>query len=374
MSEAMPAAISATVDAGAASTRWLLDGPGQIASGEHVGGVAGVVEADGGAAYVYPEITGYYLQWLAWRATRDGNGALLARRAQAAQHWLVRWLALDPPPTRVHLHASPADWRNDAIFFFDIAMALRGVASAVAAGLLVAERSVVDGLAALLAQLVATDGEFDACRPHRAATVLPERWSTRRGAFLAKAAAGVVAAAAVLPGLPAELLRAAERSLRSCLRMLETTGHRETHPLLYAAEGFLALPGHATFALALPVIRTRFATLLATSGRHRRVPEFVAGGEAGGGAMRLDIVAQALRVGALLAAHAASPAIPNGELDRLRGTLIAAAAVDGSLPFVVDEEPRRGNVWATMFADQALAFATDADAALLLRRDAPLLV
>ncbi len=356
-----------------ASTRWLLDGPVQVASGEHAGGVAGIVDADGGAAYVYPEITGYYLQWLAWRASRDGSAAVLARRAQAAQRWLGRWLALDPPPTRVHLRPSPADWRNDAIFFFDVAMALRGVASAAAAGLLVAERSVVDGLAALLARLVASDGEYDACRPHRVATTVPERWSTRRGAFLAKAAAGVVAAAAVLPGLPPELLRAAERSLATCLRMLETTGHRETHPLLYAAEGFLALPGHATYAAALPVIRTRYAALLAAAARHGRIPEFVAGSEADGGARRIDIVAQALRVGALLGAREVSPAITVGP-GRLRADLAAAIAADGSVPFAVDEAPRRGNVWATMFADQALAFADAADAAALLRRDAPLLV
>ncbi len=253
-------------------------------------------------------------------------------------------------------------------------MALRGVASAAAAGLLVPEAVVVDGLAAMLARLVGSDGEFDACRPHLAATQLPERWSTRRGAFLAKAAAGVVAAAASLPGLPAELLHAAERSLASCLRMFETTGHRETHPLLYAAEGYLALPGHAIFAAALPVIRSRFDALLATVRRCRHVPEFVAGPEAGGGAMRLDIVAQTLRVGALLAAHDASPAIVNGELDRLRSELAAAATIDGSIPFVVGESPRRSNVWATMFADQALAIAADTDATLLLRRDAPLLV
>ena len=368
------AAIPATAAGCPASTRWLLDGPVQIASGEHAGGVAGIIEPDGTAAYVYPEITGYYLQWLAWLAARDGNGALLARRAQAAQRWLAHWLALDPPPTRVHLCASPADWRNDAIFFFDIAMALRGVASAAVAGLLVPERRVVDGLAALLARLVANDGEFDACRPHRIATQLPQRWSTRRGAFLAKAAAGVVTAAAALPGFPADLLHAAEWSLSSCLRLLETTGHRETHPLLYAAEGFLALPRHRLFAAALPVIRTRFDALLAATDRHGRVPEFIAGPQAGGGAMRLDIVAQTLRVGALLADHEVAPAIASVELDRLRGDLAVATAVDGSIPFVVDEQPRRGNVWATMFADQALSLAADTDAALLLRRDAPLLV
>jgi hypothetical protein len=370
-------AIPATVDArpaSTASTRWLLDGPGQIAAGEHAGGVAGVVEADGGAAYIYPEITGYYLQWLAWRATRDGGDAAFARRAAAAQRWLVHWLALDPPPTRVHLRDAPADWRNDAIFFFDVAMALRGVASAAAAGLLVPEAVVVDGLAAMLARLVGSDGEYDACRSHRGAAPMPDRWSTRRGPFLAKAATGVVTAAAVLPGFPAELVQAAERSLSSCLRMLEATGHRETHPLLYAAEGFLALPGHAAVEAALPVIRMRFDTLLATARRHRRVPEFVAGPEAGSGAMRLDIVAQALRVGVLLGAHGAQSPMDGDEILRLRGDLTAANAVDGSIPFVVGETPHRSNVWATMFADQELAFAADADAALLLCRDAPLLV
>ena len=51
---------------------WLLNGGVQLTRGPHAGGVVGSVDADGRPAYVYPEITGYYMQWLAWLAAGDG--------------------------------------------------------------------------------------------------------------------------------------------------------------------------------------------------------------------------------------------------------------------------------------------------------------
>src|SRR3954470_23701755 len=99
-----------------AIAQWLVGGPAQLASGPHAGAVAGVVDADHRARYAYPEITGYYLQWLAWRASYTAPSATLSARAGSAQRWLVRWLdSAAPPPTRVHLDAATEDWRNDAV-------------------------------------------------------------------------------------------------------------------------------------------------------------------------------------------------------------------------------------------------------------------
>ena len=44
---------------------FLLDGGAQLVAGDERGGVAGTLDAHRRPAYVYGEITGYYLHWLA---------------------------------------------------------------------------------------------------------------------------------------------------------------------------------------------------------------------------------------------------------------------------------------------------------------------
>src|SRR5947207_32744 len=106
---------------------WLLDSGVQLAEGAQCGGVAGALDDTGRARYVYPEITGYYLEWLASRVHRGDPAAPLAAHANAAQQWLSRWIVVQPAPlTRVHLDSVAADWRNHGMFAFDYAMVLRG--------------------------------------------------------------------------------------------------------------------------------------------------------------------------------------------------------------------------------------------------------
>ncbi|MBK7080095.1 MAG: hypothetical protein IPH55_04885 [Betaproteobacteria bacterium] len=372
-----PEAATSAVAAGAAGriAGWLRDGPAQLATGPQRGGVAGVVGADGVAEYAYAEITGYYLQWLAWHAARDGVSTALATRADAAQQWLARWLAAAPlPGTRVHLGPVAGDWRNDAVFFFDVAMVLRGLASAARQGLVAPSAAVIDGVNGLLASLRAQDGLFDACIVKPGASPVPDRWSTRRGAFLAKAAAGVIDAAKVLPGVAATATQAAEDTLAASLRWFDEQPHREVHPLLYAAEGFLSLPRHPLLPSALPVVARAFNDVLVETRVQGRVPEFLRAGAADAGAARVDIVAQALRVGVLVAAQVPREAPDRAGIDLLRGMLVEQVSAQGTLPFAVGAAPRRHNVWAAMFAEQALAFADEGDLAQRAGRDAPLLV
>jgi len=68
-----------------ALTSWLLGDRAQVASGTHAGAVTGWVDREGRASYVYPEITGYYLQWLAWHAACHGVNDETRRRAAAAR-------------------------------------------------------------------------------------------------------------------------------------------------------------------------------------------------------------------------------------------------------------------------------------------------
>lgn len=354
----LPAAIAehGTRAPGDTIAAWLLDGPAQLRDGPHAGAIAGTIAEAGVPAYVYPEIAGYYLQWLAWRARTFGGSAALAPRADAVQRWLAAWLAHDgPPPTRVHLAASGDDWRNGAVFFFDVAMVARGLGSAAGAGLVVPDPALIAGVSRLLASLIDADGLFAACRAHDARTTLPDRWSTRRGAFLAKAAAGVVTAARTLPGLTAPVTAAAHATFAAAIDWTLARPHPEAHPRLYACEGLMALPEHPRFRDTLPAVGAQLAALFAQAGPDGRVPETL--DAPGTGPARVDVLAQALRIGTLLAAHAPGHAPAPAVLGRGRDLLVRQVRPTGAVAFAVDAPSGACNVWAAMFADQALAFA-----------------
>ena len=343
----------------AAVATWLLHGPAQLTQGPHAGAVAGVVAADGSAAYVYPEIAGYFLQWLAWRAGRDGPREALRARAAALQRWLAAWLAHAPPRTRVHIDGTTGDWRNRAVFFFDVAMVLRGLGSAAQAGLVAPDREVVAGVVRELDRLLAPDAQFAACAMHAPDDAFPAKWSTRRGAFLAKAAAGVLTAARALPGIPERIVQAADVTLDASVAALAQQAHRETHPLLYACEGVLALPRHRRFQAWLPVVAARFDAVLAAANAEGYLPETLDGS----GPQRVDILAQALRVGHLLTWHRLQRAPDRVALERLARALGRELRPAGDVAFARGDAGTHSNVWATMFTDQALAFGAGANAA-----------
>ena len=341
---------------------WLLDGPAQLGTGPHAGTVVGGIDADGCATYAYPEIAGYYLQWLAWRHRRNDAAGVLAPRARAVQGWLRAQLAPGSPlPTRLHLSGGVDDWRNHAQFCFDLAMVLRGVSAATNAGLLVPDARVVAGIVSAMERLIAADGMFDAYSPPGASVKMPLRWSTRRGGFLAKAAAGVIVAAA-LPGMSPRVLAAAEASWLASVDAALDRPHDELHPQLYAFEGILSLPKHPRTVAALPQVAAAFDSLLelgtqpgATS--RGALPERRSADIAAPGPERVDVIAQMLRVGHLLQRHLPAWVPDRVALARLRNLLVEQIRADGSVPFAIAEATPSANVWAAMFADQALAFA-----------------
>jgi hypothetical protein len=351
-----PAPRSAATGDGVRLADWLLTGPAQIAGGAHAGAVAGGVDAEGRPRYAYPEITGYYLHWLAWQAARRGGDARpLAPRAEAAQRWLARWLDTPGlPPTRIPLTASDADWRNGALFCFDVAMVLRGVAAAARERILVADAAVIARLVALLRALVQADGEFAACVPRGGAGALPARWSTRRGPFLAKAAAGVLRAAREVTGVPPDVVAAAEATHAASTEALVEEPHTDVHPLLYAFEGVLSLPEHPRFAALLPAVAAQFEALLETARKIGHVPESLASPDEST-LERCDAMAQTVRVGHLLACHCPASPLDRVGLSRIARALARRIRPHGALPFASGAATGDDNVWATMFAEQALA-------------------
>jgi hypothetical protein len=355
--------------------QWLLTGPAQTVDGPHAGAVSGCIDSTGRAAYAYPEITGYYLQWLAWRASAFGHSHALAVHAAAAQRWLIRWLGADDrPQTRIHFDNNVEDWRNRAVFCFDLAMVMRGVAAAAKAELLEPDVIVTTGLARQFERLIAADGFFDACVAHQPDDELPARWSTRRGGFLAKAAAGVLTAAATLPQFPAHVVAAAEATFAASIDSVLDSPHEDVHPLLYAYEGLLNLPAHPRSRQALPAVANQFAALLAQATNDGALPESLHTGAHATGAQRVDLVAQALRVGCLLTAHQPTQPPDRVALARLRQILQRQMAPSGAVAFALGSSDGSANVWAAMFADQALAFARMLAAPGMLPSADPLLV
>ena len=336
---------------------WLLGGRAQPSrdSGGYpsaTGGVAGSVGADGAVEYLYPEITGYFLQWLAASVTRR-NGAQFAQHAQHAQEWLSQWVAVRPaPPTRVHVCVSRDDWRNHAIFCFDHAMVLRGLSSAAQRGFLTPEPTLVAGVCAQLESLIAADGLLDACRAHGDPSVLPQRWSTRRGGFLAKATAGILNAQGTLD-VPSRLVAAARASHADSLRRAVSEPHDETHPFLYAFEGLLARFDEDDARAALPPMLAQLDNVLGDFRAHGRMRESRADRSRG----RLDIVAQAARVLLILRSRKPSLEFEPDLLAELLDTLAGAVRSDGSLPFALDQPGNEANTWTGMFAEQAFAYA-----------------
>ncbi|HEY5307732.1 MAG TPA: hypothetical protein VIK97_04425 [Casimicrobiaceae bacterium] len=336
---------------------WLMHGPAQVGHGPHAGAVAGMTDTSGSVAYVYPEITGYFLQWLAWRAQRGDDAAALRDRAARAQRWLKTWIAGEPPLTRLHFDGATSDWRNDAVFCFDLAMVLRGLASAAQAQLVTVDATLVAGVVRQLERLLGPDDAFEACVANAGAANLPARWSTLRGAFLAKAGAGIAAAARVLPEVPAHIGHAGRATFDASVIALREDSHLELHPLLYAFEGVLSWPEHPQFASNLRMVASQFAALLELGGEKGQLPEIIGTAANVMESARVDIIAQAIRVGSLLAAHRL-PHPPNQlALARLRNCLANAVRPSGSVGFVLDARRTDCNAWAAMFADQALAFA-----------------
>ena len=342
--------------------QWLMRGPAQLASGPHAGAVAGVVDVHGRGCYAYPEITGYFLQWLAWRATRCGFSPELASRGAAAQQWLARWLEdRDPPRTRIDLGDATDDWRNRAVFCFDLAMVLRGVASAARLQLIVPDASVIAGVTRQLLRLVGADGIFDACVPDDDKIPLPRRWSTSRGPFLAKAAAGILTASASLRSLDDTVRQSATATFVASLRWAVESPHDDVHALLYTFEGILCFPQHPQFQTVLPQLASQFDSLLADARELGHVPESRRDATASAGPERLDILAQTIRVGHLLWAHRPQQPPDRIGLARLQQMLVQHVRRDGAVPFAVESRPTQYNVWAAMFAEQALGFVPRID-------------
>lgn len=339
-----PSSVEAARVASRSLRTWLLQGPAQLRNGDQAGGVAGTIGADSRPLYVYAEITGYYLSWLADIARVDG-GVPVRERAQAALDWAARQFAGPgrAPQTRIHLAPAEPDWRNDAVFFFDFAMLLRGIDAAAEAGVGAVASTLHAALHDQLLQFV-DNGSLRPAVQIRGTQALPPRWSTLGGPFLVKASSRVAWSERHAPLPRALALACANESERWAMQAADIDLGM-LHPTLYFAEGLLMSRPDRADAIAELLRRC-----LALARQDGSLPETAAESN---GKVRNDILAQALRVGLLLRELNAARAPDRHELDRLADTLIARIDPRGFLPFNTDTSAQ-ANVWGTMFAEQAL--------------------
>lgn len=333
---------------------WLLHSDIQISDGVQRGGIAGWLDRDGEPEFVYLEIAGYYLTAMAWLssgAVRSREHAqTVRRRARFAADWMANLLAKqDVPPTRLYLSQQRTDWRNGAVFSFDLAMAARGLGATMHAGGRREHQQTLAAICALIARIssgadMMVSHEF----VHGCATTMPDRWSTRPGPHHLKAAAALLR----LPDRVAStaLIGVAQRTSEYWAHALWSRPWpcQELHALLYGLEGLLILAGKRD-AQGLRVVERPFARLIEGSqAADGTLPETVHGG-----IVRSDVLAQALRIGLLLRSRGfLTGAEWADRLNRLTDALLGFVRPDGGVLFSHDQSI--ANTWCALFALQAL--------------------
>lgn len=313
-----------SVDLQVAIADWLIYSNARIRSGRHAGAIAGWLDECGTAQFAYPEITGYYLSWLAQvaacRPDLDVRPAAIAAIA-----WLNKITCDDCLPATRYYPDERNDWRNDAVFTFDLAMICSGLHAV--RGLVPKEprRTVLRRL--LRRVLGGEDALPAAIQWHRE---LPDRWSTRPGPFQLKTAAAL---------LSIEEHPVLWKTLYRWLgRVLDEISPNELHAAFYALEGLIQF-GVSGAPGALQEATTCFETLF------REIDD-----------TRSDVVAQGLWLGCCLQSlgFLQSPSW-NDRLIELRSRLEAFILDSGNVSFLSPgNKPIHSNTWAAIFAWQAL--------------------
>ena len=316
---------------------WLLSSGIQIQAGPEAGAVAGWLNVEGEPVFAYTEITGYYLTCLAFMSKVGRSEANVGLNANRAVKWLQGTCANgDAPRTRYYLQQGAADWRNDAVFSFDLAIVLRGLGSVKG---LVPEKirqDTVDALRGHFHRFVSSDRQL-VPYIHRTDQLLPDRWSTRPGPHQLKTAAAVLSSG---DGLEKELKQA---SLNMYARWRAPFFPRgaELHAALYAVEGLILFGVHGCHE----------AWNAAADQYERCAEQFTY--------VRSDVVAQALRAGCVLRSRGFLQR--PGWDERIRKLADVLAGFVGKDGAVLYSDPTSStllhlNACSAMFAYQAFTF------------------
>jgi hypothetical protein len=358
--------IQSTTEALRGLAQWLTSDRVLQTSGAGAA-VVNWLSPDGVHDGLYPEIAGYYLQFLSLAESR----AIPAIAAHTSASRVVQWLdGAGPdgdPLTLYHRDMTRSDWRNKCLFSFDLAMILRGFASVEARW----PRTVQPALMARYSASLRTLVDHGRLRSHSlragaSENEIPAKWSTRIDVHHVKIAAA-------LAGIGPQFAEVVSATLDEQAEALERDGSRrmrELHPFLYLIEGWLMQWGQsgdrayldrasATFDFVLREIDPVLGTLPAVAGRRDL-------------AVRSDVLAQALRAGLVLQhagrLNAAEHSQWSVAREMLQSALLSRVTPEGAIEF--DQIGRHRNVWASLFAWQALDFLVQVKTSSLNAREA----
>lgn len=338
--------------------KWLLTSGIQLPAGPEKGAVAGWLTDQGQPEYAYMEITGYYLSTMAFMAMRDeSKRAEAIAAAQNALDWLNHYISRgDLPPTRKFLiESNQEDWRNAAVFAFDLGMVIRGLAATfeMLAG---PEHNAVSGaFLDHLGRFVAEDYSLKSHHAEKLEIQLPVKWSTTHGPYHLKVVSGLLS---VHPELLTD-------ELRRCLEKVYATFSdycdsaeiiEDLHPTLYYLEGMVAYSLYDYAPDVLDKMEKLFTLMMSYQCEDGAVPYNPSTAKT---VLRADINAQALRIGAILK-HYGYLQGPEWDvkLQSLCDALLRFVNEEGAVSFhpLDGQHPKHWNAWCTMFAHQALSF------------------
>lgn len=306
------------------------------------GAIAGSIDESGYALYTYPEISGYYFSYLAYRIHSDGDGEYLAEKAQKVLGYQQQiWSKSSPPATRLYLNRvlqSQADWRNQGLFIFDLAMLVRGVADI---------SLYIDTTSWPVPTLLNyIDGFWDgyklnpvrwfAGRPEGA----PDRWSTRSGAYQLKVVAALKRAAVTWnSSILLEKIAPVQAALLHDFNQGDFIAHNP-HSIAYALEGVLLLGDRNDVNWDVGKMWIENLAGAVDGAAHDDI-DF----------RRVDVIAQLLRL------SCCEPFFNASIVDRLYQLLCSALNADGSLHFTLPPcNVTYKNTWPVLFARQAFDF------------------
>jgi hypothetical protein len=327
---------------------WLLSDDVQMRSGPEAGGVFGWFEEPSPQRFLYPEVTGYYLTFLAFLSQQGLRRDAFQQYAQLAADWLDHRCAGEAPgAARVYMHGDESsDWRRGFSFSFDLAMIWRGIALCRE---LLASSSSDRVMAAVERHLSRFASPGDGLRASIALTAGPSgvSWASRSGAFQTKCAAALLYSGTSAP----ETVRPHAETMMGgfCNWSPDEFQPELLHHDLYFVEGLLM----AGVAAQNETYLNHTSTVLHSLANAHRSWLW----DERSSLVRSDVLAQILRAGCLLRAAGYLPRETWNELlPRLAGTLAGYCGTGGVMYF------RKGsagqlehmNVWSGLFAAQAL--------------------
>ncbi len=363
------------LDAIVAAQNWLLHSGIQNPDGEHKGAFNSWYDNTKKAyEYAYSEITGYGISTLLFYYTLTQERIFLDR-AESAASWLMHKArhASGGVLTRYFYNKETTfmgSFENEEIFSFDCGMVLNGMTSLYEITKKKEYLTFCTRLANfLLTTMQKPDGSFYAVYDAKNNTLIDdgEKWSTQSGCLHAKCAIGLIK---LTEATRDETYKnAAKKVCDYSLRYQQADGRFVTfkktgdtlfHPHCYAAEGFYVAGNAFHNNTYLDAARKATSYLFTHQLPNGGIPSFYKKNSLIT-FERTDILAQALRMGAIYAQD-----VGKEKLQKLATRLCEFQekknAQKGGFTYGYDDTGKQydhANSWCTMFALQALTLLTE---------------